>query len=111
MVLLEAMAAVCPIIATDLGGISTVIKHGYNGSLIEPRKPVLIASEIIIIASHAAIQENYACRGKEIIKQRYSIDTMVRKYEQLYLQSETGANDPVEHNNAYHSMQNKRGNG
>ena len=37
MVLLEAMAAACPMIATNVGGVSTVIKHGENGSIIEPK--------------------------------------------------------------------------
>ena len=45
-VLIEAMAAGLPIVAARIGGIPTIIKHGCNGLLVEPRSARAIASAI-----------------------------------------------------------------
>ncbi|MCW8909310.1 MAG: glycosyltransferase family 4 protein, partial [Gammaproteobacteria bacterium] len=47
MVLLEAMASGCPIVATDVGGNSQAITHGENGSLVESENPEGLAKEVV----------------------------------------------------------------
>ncbi len=111
MVLLEAMAAGCPVIATNVGGNSTVITHGYNGSLIEPRNPGLLAAEIVKIASQPTVREAYRHRSREIIHRQYSIDTMVKKYEQLYLRTTVNTGSAGERDHEYATAHNQRGNG
>ena len=39
MAILEAMAAECPVVATDVGGVHTVIENEVNGLLVPPRDP------------------------------------------------------------------------
>ena len=46
MVVLEAMAAALPVIATRVEGTPEAITHGVEGLLAEPRDPVSLASEI-----------------------------------------------------------------
>ena len=45
-VLIEAMAAGMPIVATRVGGIPTVIENGKNGLLVEPRSPEALAKAV-----------------------------------------------------------------
>lgn len=85
MVLLEAMAAGCPIVATDVGGVSRAIKDGYNGSLVEPRKPEALARAITGLLSSAALRESCRERGYEVFQKEFSSEIMTRRYEQLYL--------------------------
>ena len=47
MVILEAIAAGCPIIATDVGGIPSAVIHKKNGILIEPANSGKLALVII----------------------------------------------------------------
>ena len=85
MVLLEAMAAGCPIIATNVGGNSMVITHHENGSLIEPCNPELLSDEIINVIRDNKLRCEYVVRSKEKFKNYYSAENMTKKYMQLYL--------------------------
>ena len=85
MVLLEAMAAGCPIVATNVGGIPTLIKHGDNGSMVEPKNPQALASEIIKLLSSQELRSQYSKKALKTFQENYSADIMTRKYEQLYL--------------------------
>jgi phosphatidylinositol alpha-mannosyltransferase len=46
VVLLEAMAAGAPIVASDIPGYRSVVDHGHEGLLVEPKKPALLAHAI-----------------------------------------------------------------
>jgi glycosyltransferase involved in cell wall biosynthesis len=85
MVLLEAMAAGCPIVATDVGGNATAISHRFNGSLIKPKDPVALAQEIILVLSDQQLRRQYIHKSKEVFQNCFSAQTMTRAYERLYL--------------------------
>jgi glycosyltransferase involved in cell wall biosynthesis len=85
IVILEAMAAGCPIVATNVGGNSMAIRDGENGTLIEPKNPVMIASEVIRLLSDEPLRKSYTKRGFELFKEQFSAEVMTRKYEKLYL--------------------------
>jgi len=85
MVLLEAMAAGCPIVATSVGGTPMVISHGINGSLVPPRHPALLASAIISLLSDKMLRKQYIDHGRDIFNKHFSASIMTKKYESLYL--------------------------
>ena len=85
MVLLEAMAAGCPIVSTDVGGISTAVQTGYNGTLVRPQNPHELAGAIVRLLEDEPLRRKYAENGDKVFKDNYSAEKMTRKYEQLYL--------------------------
>lgn len=85
MVLLEAMASCCPIIAADVGGVSTVIQHKENGFLIAPGMPDLIAQSVINLLLNKEEKKKYAESGLVIFMKRFRAEIMTQHYEQLYL--------------------------
>lgn len=85
MVLLEAMAAGCPIVATNVGGNSMAIKHGHNGSLIEAKNVELLASEVIKMLQNEDLRHKYVRNSHEIFRECFSARIMTEKYEKLYL--------------------------
>jgi glycosyltransferase involved in cell wall biosynthesis len=85
MALLEAMAAGCPIIATNVGGIPMAIKHGENGSLIEPGNAHVLSSEIIKLLHDNELRNSYVKKGREVFMKNFSADVMIEKYQRLYL--------------------------
>jgi glycosyltransferase involved in cell wall biosynthesis len=85
MVLLECMAARCPILATRVGGNAIAITHDYTGSLIEPGNPARIAGETIRILSDEQVRKRYSITGYDVLRRHFTAEIMTRKYEKLYL--------------------------
>ena len=85
MVLLEAMAAGCPIVATDVGGNNKAIKNNFNGSLVSAGDPELLATEIVQVLSKNELKQKYILNSFEIFNKNFSAEIMTRKYEKLYL--------------------------
>ena len=81
LVALEAMACGVPVIATNVGGISEIIKEG-SGKLVPPSNPDSLA-EAILEFSH---RELSALRKdlRAMIKQKYSWDKNVEKLVEIY---------------------------
>lgn len=82
--LLEAMASGTPVIATDVGGNSEVVINGETGILIPPNDPIRLAEAINDIIKDKNKATLYAQAAKVQIKNKFSLEKMVEKYENLY---------------------------
>ncbi len=87
-VLLEAMAAGCPIVATKVGGNSMAVMHGENGSLVEARNPDVLAAEICRILGDKKVMDKYSMKGREVVCKRFTAETMTAQYQKLYLRGD-----------------------
>ena len=76
LVLAEANAAGVPVIAMDLGSCREVIEDGRTGFLVND-----VAGAVNVLERLSEIDPN-ACRRR--VQQRFSVDTMVERYEQVY---------------------------
>jgi len=85
IVLLEAMAAGCPIVSTNVGGMPMAIKHGENGSLVKPKQPQELSYEIIKLLENEQLRKKYSQNGKRTFQEHFSAEHMTRYYEKLYL--------------------------
>jgi len=84
LVILEAMAAQKPIVATDVGGNSEVIQHSANGMLVPPGRPDLLAKEICTLLKNEDKMRQMAINALQSYKESYSVSVMVDKYVDLY---------------------------
>jgi glycosyltransferase involved in cell wall biosynthesis len=84
MSLLEAMAAGCPIVATNVGGVSAAIETGVNGVLVSPADPDALAREIVHLLSRTELRQKYAEAGLRAFRDQYTAEKMTRSYERLY---------------------------
>ena len=84
MVLLEAMAAGLPIVATDVGGGATAVHDGQNGLLVTARNPDLLASSLIRLLRNESWRRDYGSFGRRIFDGQFSARIMTEKYERLY---------------------------
>ncbi|MGI8708887.1 MAG: glycosyltransferase family 4 protein [Actinomycetota bacterium] len=57
-VLVEAMQLGVPVVASGVGGIPEVIRDGYNGLLVEPEEPLLLAKAIARVIGDGALAQS-----------------------------------------------------
>ena len=90
--LLEAMAMRCPVVATSVGGIPEVIRHGENGYLVEPRSPSNLANSVLDLLQSNERSRRFGEFGRNTIEGGFSLQRMNRQIEAIYLEA---MRDPV----------------
>ena len=82
--LLEALAAGVPAVATAVGGTCDVLAEPETGLLVPPRDPDRLAAAMASLLAEPARRERQSAAGRRLVRARYSLDAMLRAYEQLY---------------------------
>jgi glycogen(starch) synthase len=70
MVLLEAMSAGCPVVATSCGGVPEIIDHKINGLLIKPTKVRDIVNKIELLINNESIRVSIAYKGRDWVSKK-----------------------------------------
>lgn len=84
-VLLEAGWQGVPIVTTDMPGCREIVKDGWNGWLIPPRKVPALAEAIVkTVDMDAAEQTLFGQRSKEYIKEEFSLECVFSAYTGIY---------------------------
>ncbi|MBU1879551.1 MAG: glycosyltransferase family 4 protein, partial [Chloroflexi bacterium] len=65
IVLLEAMAAGLPVVASDIVGFRAVVSHGGEGLLVTPRDPEELARALILLLRNRELGASMGERGRE----------------------------------------------
>jgi glycosyltransferase involved in cell wall biosynthesis len=84
MILLEAMAACLPVVATHVGGAPEAIEDGCTGLLVEPRDIEGLADALIRLLSDPGMQERFGRSGRQRFEENFTASVMARAYERLY---------------------------
>ncbi len=84
MVILEAMAARCPIVSTAVGGIPGTVTDGESASLVPPADPTALANAIERLWHDPKRRATYAHAARALFDARYSARAMTAQYEALY---------------------------
>ena len=79
----EAMACGIPVIASDMGGNSELVRHGINGFLFRPGDEHDLAEKIQMLMDDASLLKSFGSAGREIIS-RYDITNQAAKLLQIY---------------------------
>ncbi len=70
-VLVEAMAAGTPVVATNVSGIPELVDHDVNGLLVAPDDPEALADMLLRLHGDAAYAARLARAGQETVAQRF----------------------------------------
>ncbi|MBI5055372.1 MAG: glycosyltransferase family 4 protein [Nitrospirae bacterium] len=87
MVLLEAMAAKKPVIATRVGAVPKVITHDETGILVRPKEIDELRHSILRLINDRATAEKLRQAAYRRLRDNFTSDTMAGKYMLLYSQS------------------------
>jgi len=84
IVLLEAMAAGIPVIATNRGGPVDIILTALDGMLIPPRNPRALADAIRLLAVDPDRRSNIARHARAHIEENFDVRRVVPRIEHFY---------------------------
>lgn len=78
--LIEALAAGCPVVSTDVGGVAELLDGGTFGKLVPTQDPDALAQAILDTLDNPPDMEN----ARRAMVQRYGIERLVRDIQSLY---------------------------
>ena len=84
IVLVEAMAAGLPVVAGNNEGYRRIIKHGYNGTLVNSEDPEAIAGNIGELLESEKKRKEFSIRNK-LEAGKYSWSQIFDQIEKVYL--------------------------
>lgn len=83
MVILEAMAAETPVVATRVGGVPHVLSDD-TALLVAPDSPLELAKAIRATINDRPAAMSRARRARQRLEDAYRVDVWVDRYEQIY---------------------------
>jgi glycosyltransferase involved in cell wall biosynthesis len=85
-VLIEAMAAGKPVVASRIAPLSEIVVDGDTGLLVEPENPKALAEAIVWLLTHPTAAQHMGRRGQERVRHQFSAAQMAAKTLALYQQ-------------------------
>jgi glycosyltransferase involved in cell wall biosynthesis len=82
-VLVEAMAAGKPVVASDVGGIPDLVRHGETGYLVPPADEKALSDSIKKLLADPGNAWEMGQQGKKLCQQ-FSLEAMIAKLDDLY---------------------------
>ena len=83
-VVLEAMAASLPVIATNTSGTPEAVIDGETGMLVKPGDARQLAEAVKHMSSEPELMKEMGKRGRERAVKFFSLEEMIKKNEELY---------------------------
>ena len=82
---LLAMSAGVPVVASDVGGLPEIIRHGENGLLVD-NTPQAIAAAVRLLLDDPAFARRLGDAARRTVMERFTVDQMVRRTMEVYRQ-------------------------
>lgn len=80
----ESLAAGCPTVATSVGGLPDVVRHGETGWLVTPRRPDALADAVIAALADRAEARRRALAGRALMHTLFAIERTADEIAALY---------------------------
>lgn len=83
-VLLEAMASRRPVIATRVGGMPEIVRHGETGLLVPPQDPQALAAATLTLLADPATRQAMGEAGRRRVEERFGLPEHLQRLEAIY---------------------------
>jgi glycosyltransferase involved in cell wall biosynthesis len=84
LVLVEAMAAGRPVLATRVGGVPDLVGDGVNGVLVPAGDERAFSSALVALARDPERARRLGDMGRTKFRERFTLDRMVEAYDELF---------------------------
>lgn len=86
LVLLEAMAAEIPVVATKIAGIPEIVKNGITGILVPPGSTEALSDAVITILKNKRESNNMGKLGRKKVEREFSLELLANRMDYIYNQ-------------------------
>ena len=82
-VVVEAMAAGLPVVASDLAGIPWVVRHGDHGLLTPPGQPEPLAQALLHLLDNPAERERMGQRARQRVEEEFTWRAIAVRFSEI----------------------------
>ena len=79
----NALACGTPVISTNYGSSTEIIKHGYNGITVNPMDPEEISEAIVLLLKNKSLNEKLSENARNSVK-KYDLNVSMKQQIKLY---------------------------
>lgn len=83
-VLLEAMASGLPVVASQVGGVPEIVRHGQTGFLFEPNNLEGFAAALAELAKNSKLRNEMGRCARNFVEENHSLHRLPMYLEELY---------------------------
>ena len=83
-VLLEAMASGIPVVATSVGGVPEIVRHGETGYLVDPRDEAEFVTAVVRLVEDDGLRTTMGQRAREFVDQHHAVRRMPALLRDFY---------------------------
>jgi glycosyltransferase involved in cell wall biosynthesis len=84
MVIMEAMAASLPVVATNVGGIPYQVKNGETGFLVAPGDVDALSDRLVQLLANQSLRESFSAAAHHMASEDYRADRVAAKTIDVY---------------------------
>lgn len=84
LTIIEAMAAKTPVVATNKGGVRSIITDKMNGFLIPSRNATAIAGQVNLLLKNQVLREKIGEQAYKTVVEKFSWEKIAKKFEKQY---------------------------
>ena len=85
-VIKEALSFGKPVVATNVGGTSAIITHGYNGLLVSPNDAEALADAVNLLLTDHEYAEKLGSNGRKVVEKKFNFKTVSEDCLKIYNQ-------------------------
>jgi glycosyltransferase involved in cell wall biosynthesis len=82
--MIEAMAAGCPVVATEVGGVADLIDDQQSGLLVPSRDPSRLTAALLRLLQDDALASGLAASAQSRVRDRFGMTRFVAEMDGLY---------------------------
>jgi glycosyltransferase involved in cell wall biosynthesis len=75
----EALACGLPVVATPVGGMPELVRHGENGLLVPPSDPRQLARALTVLVDHPDTRRWYGGNSRRLAEDEHDVDKNCRR--------------------------------
>lgn len=88
----EALSMERPVVATDVGGTSDVVRDGKTGLLVPPGDPDALVEAIDTLIEDRTMAREMGTEGRDVIVEEFSLESYVSRYQEFLARVSPGEN-------------------